>query len=110
VHSAYKLNHVLTIKHNASNGTTDDDWQTLCTVWAEKSGLKGRLFFEASAQQSESSATFTIHYRTGIKPGMHIIDNGDEKRPYEVKGDLVDPDDNRRWLEIHARRIEQGGD
>jgi SPP1 family predicted phage head-tail adaptor len=109
VHSAYKLNHTLIIKHNTNDGTTDPlpaDWQTFCTVRAEKSGLKGRLFFETAAQQSESSATFTIHYRTDIKPGMRIIDNGDENHPYEVKGDPVDPDDNRRWLEIHARRIE----
>jgi SPP1 family predicted phage head-tail adaptor len=112
-HSAFGLNHTLTVQYNASDGTTSEDWQTLGTVKADKAGLKGKLFYEAAALQAESDAMFGVHFTpvsVKIKPGMHIIDNGDDVHPYEVKGDPIDPDDRREWLEIHARRIEQGGD
>lgn len=110
-HNAYKLTHKLTIQHNASDGTTVDNWQTFCTTMAEKTGLgmKGKLFQSAAATQSESQVVFTIHYRNDIQPLMRIIDNGDTDRSYEIVDDPVDPDDRRMWLEIRVRRIESGG-
>jgi SPP1 family predicted phage head-tail adaptor len=99
------LKHQITIQFNASDGTTDDDWQTLCTVYAKKSGLTGRMFYQAAATQAESDVIFTIRYRTGIKPKMQIIDDTDTENPYEITAEPVDPDDKRQWLEIHTKRV-----
>lgn len=111
-HSTYKLTHHLTIMYNDNDGTktpSPDDWKTLCTPWAEKSGLTGRMFIQAAAAQAESDVTFTIRYRTDIKPTMRIIDGTDTEHPYEVTVEPVDYADAHQWLEIHVRRIGTNG-
>ncbi len=106
---AGKLNHRAAIQYDASDGTTDPNWQTLITVWAAKQGLTGRSFYAAAAAQSENDVVLTIRYRTGIKPNMRVILDGDTDNPYRITSEPVDTDDSRLWLELHIRRIDQNG-
>jgi SPP1 family predicted phage head-tail adaptor len=107
---AGQLTHKIIIKYDASDGTTDEkDWQTLCEVWAAKKGLTGRLFYEAAAAQSENEVIFTIRHRTGIKPTMQIILDGNVASPYRITSEPVDVADGHQWLEIHAERIDTNG-
>lgn len=107
-----KLRQKIMIKYNSAPDQTDangvplEDWQELMTIYAGKSGLKGRLFYEAASVHAESDAIFTIRYREGIKAGMRIIHGSDI---YEINAPPVDADGRRRWLEIHARQVLTNG-
>jgi SPP1 family predicted phage head-tail adaptor len=106
------LRHRIIINYNAqtdrvdSNGVPFPDWQTLATVWAQREGVSGRLFYLAAAIQSEQDITYTIRYRTGIKVMMRIIDGTDTM---EIKLPPIDVDGRRKFLEIHARAVLQDG-
>ena len=105
-----ELRHKIIIQHNVNDGTADpspEDWQPFCTVWAAKKGLKGRLFYEAAAAQSENDVIFTIRYHIGITPTMRIVDESGQ--PYAITAEPIDPTDRRQWLELHARRIDTNG-
>ena len=106
---AGELRHRIIIQQNVSDGTTDPNWQTVVEVWAAKKGLTGRLFYEAAAAQSENEVVFTIRYRTGIKPEMRIVLDGDTENLYRITSEPVDVADGRLWLELHARRVDQNG-
>ena len=107
-----ELIHKILIQYNASADQTDDngspleDWQSLMTVYAKKSGLKGRLFYQAAAVQAESDVMFTIRYSDGIKAGMRLIEGTET---FEVKVPPIDLDGRRMWLEIHTRQVLQNG-
>lgn len=106
------LRHKILIQYNATADQTDDngspieDWQSLMSVYAKRSGLKGYLFYQAAAVQAENDAMFTIRYSEGIKAGMKIIDGTET---FEVKMPPIDPDGRRMWLEIHTRQVLQNG-
>jgi len=107
-----ELRHRAKILYNDSDGTHDaspDDWETLCEVWAAKKGLTGRLFYSAAAAQSENDVVLTIRYRTGIKPEMRIVLDGDTANPYKITSEPVDVADGKQWLEIHIQRVDQNG-
>ena len=101
---AGELKHKITIQYNASDGTIDDNWQELCTVWAAKKGLTGRLFYQAAADQSQNDVVFTIYFRTDIKPKMQIVEGSEPA--YQIYSEPVDIGDKHQWLEIHARRVD----
>lgn len=103
------LKHRIIIQHNVASGSDLEDWQTLVTVWAAKKSATGRLYYAAAAAQSQNEVVFTIRYRTGITPVMHIVEDGDTAHPYKITSEPVDVGDNRMWLEIHAQRIDLNG-
>lgn len=103
------LRHRIIIQQNVSDGTTDPSWQTLVEVWTAKKAATGRLFYEAAAAQSENDVVFTIRHRTGVKPEMRIVLDGDTANPYRITSEPVDVADGRLWLELHARRVDQNG-
>jgi len=106
------LRHKITIQYNAAmdqtdaNGTPLETWQELMTLYAEKSGLAGRLFYQAAAAQTETDVLFTTRYRIGIKAGMRLVHLTDT---YEIKVPPVDLDGRRCWLEIHTRQVLENG-
>jgi len=106
------LRHKIIIQYNAALDQTDDngnpleDWQTLITTYAKRTGLKGKLFYQAAAAQAETDILFTVRYRDGIKAGMNVIHGTDS---FEVKVPPIDPTGRRRWLEIHTRQVLQNG-
>lgn len=106
------LRHKITIRYNASTGQTNDnggpleDWQTLVTVHAKRSGLKGRLFYQAAAVQAESDVMFIIRYRSDVKAGMKLIHGAES---FELKIPPVDVDGRRKYLELHTRQVLQNG-
>ncbi|HWQ89520.1 MAG TPA: phage head closure protein [Desulfitobacteriaceae bacterium] len=107
-----ELRHLITIKYNATLGMTNSDgfpvetWVTLTTAWAKRSGLKGRLFYQAAAAQAETDVIFTTRFKEGIKAGMRIHEG---QEIYEIKMPPIDPDGSRKWLEIHTRQVLQNG-
>ena len=113
--TGYKLDHKIMIQYDASGGTEErPDWQTLFeNIWAEKQGLSEKNFYASSADQSRENATFIIHfskdYYSRIRGSMRLIDDGDTGRPYKVLGAPTDIYDDRRWLKIHAQRIDTNG-
>lgn len=108
------LRHRIKIQYNAKAGQTDDndnpiyDWQpiTINTIWAKKAGLKGKLFYQAAATNSENNVMFTIRYRSDVKAGMQLIDGNDI---YDIYIKPIDPDDKRMWLQLHCKEILQNG-
>jgi SPP1 family predicted phage head-tail adaptor len=104
--SAGNLRHNIVIQYDASDGTSLPDLKILFSLRAAKRGLRSRLYYEAAATQSENDVIFTIRYRSGITPAMQIVDG---ENIYKISADPVDPTDQRRWLEIHARRVSQNG-
>jgi len=107
-----ELIHKIQIQYNATADQTDDngspleDWQTLMTAYAKRSGLKGRLFYQAAAVQAESDVLFTIRYSEGIKAGMRLVEGTET---FEVKVPPIDLDGRRMWLEIHTWQVLQNG-
>jgi SPP1 family predicted phage head-tail adaptor len=104
--NAGELRHSITIQHNTSDGTTDPNWQDLCTIKAAKKALTGKLLYQAAAEQSVNNIQFVIRYRANITPSMRILYG---TFIYEIIEDPIDPDDQSRWLQINARRISQNG-
>jgi len=106
------LRHKISIQCNAALDQTDDngnpleDWQTLMTTYAKRTGLKGKLFYQAAAAQAETDILFTVRYRNGIKAGMRLIHVTDS---FEIKVPPVDPTGRRRWLELHTRQVLPNG-
>lgn len=50
-----------------------NDWEDVCTIWAEREPLKGREFFAAAATQYEKTVRWRIRYREDIKEGMRVV-------------------------------------
>jgi len=120
--NTYDLNRIITIQNNAAEGTTDANgnpafnWINLCTVYAQKLGLKGRLFYDAAAAQEEDDVMFTIYFRYGIRSTMRLIDTTDingvataNAQTYELKVPPTDPDGTRKYLELHCREVFENG-
>ncbi len=106
-----EMTHKIIIQNNVATGQNDsgfplEDWQPLVTVYAKRTGLKGRLFYQAAAAQAESDVMFTIRYRQDIKALMRLIDGTET---FEINLPPVDPDGRRMWLEIHTRQVLQNG-
>ena len=106
------LRHKITIQYNAASGQTDtngcpvDDWQPLVSAYAKRSGVPGRLFYQAAAYQMENDVIFTIRYRSDIRAGMRVIEGSET---FEIKVPPVDLDGRRRFLEIRVRQVLQNG-
>lgn len=94
-----ELNHHIIIQIYTT--ITDDDgfkikdWIKFKSLWANKQGLIGRVFYAAATVQSENDVTYKIRYTKGIKQGMRVVDGDDI---YYIKIDPVDKDGNRKEL------------
>jgi head-tail adaptor len=118
--NAGQLRHKIFINYNATpdatdaNGVSQPTWQPLVVdgngnplpIMALKEGIKGRLYFQAAAVQSESDIQYTIRFRTDVKATMQIVD---DTETLIIKVPPVDPDGYRMWLEIHARDVMANG-
>jgi SPP1 family predicted phage head-tail adaptor len=106
------LNRKITIIHDLNrdqnltdeNGAPVEDWQPYKTIWANKKGLTGRVFYAAQAVNSETDVIFTIRYDKSIKTYMRITDDAGE---YRIKA-ILDKEGKRRYLTITAGIIEAG--
>lgn len=107
------MRHKITITSNeAAEGQTDsngfpvENWKTVLTTYAKRTGLKGHLFYQAAAARAETDIMYTIRYQDGIEAGMRVVDLSEI---YEIKVPPIDPDGRRLWLEIHTRQVLQNG-
>ena len=99
---AGKLTTRIIIQQDISDGTTEPIWTEFKTLWANKQGLGGRVFYQAQAVQSESDIIYTIRYRKGIHTGMRILDDDATLR---IKAPPNDKENKKMWLEIHASEV-----
>ena len=58
-----------------NNGAPIENWKTWKTLWSNKKGLSGRLFYAAEAVNAETDVIFIIRYVKGIRTDMRIIDD-----------------------------------
>lgn len=105
-----ELRHRITILYNAQPDRTDDngnswpDWQPLTDkpIWAKRTGLKGRMFFQAAAAQAEDDMLFTIRYRSDVKAKMQIVEGSET---FDIYLPPIDADGRKCWLDIHAKAV-----
>jgi SPP1 family predicted phage head-tail adaptor len=104
--NAGDLRNKIIIQHDTSDGISAPVWATFDTVWANKRGLVGRVFYQAAAVQSESDVIYTIRFKAGITAGMQILDG---TNTFRIKAPPVDSDGRKIWLEIHAEEVLTNG-
>lgn len=113
-----ELNTHIHILKKGDSGETDDDgfpivaWDKWKGIWAKKTGLSGRTFYEAAATQSESDVIFQIRYMKGITPDMRIGENPKTingkpvfDNTYDIKADPVDKTGLKRKLYITCSKV-----
>lgn len=106
------LNHRITIIQDLNrgsnitdeNGAPKENWQPFKSLWSNKKGLSGRVFYAAQAVNAETDVIFTIRYDKSIKTYMKITDNEGE---YKIKA-LVDKEGTRRYWTIAASVVTTG--
>lgn len=89
-----------------------ESWIDFKKIWAKKTGLSGRIFYQAAAVQSESDVIFKIRFKKGITASMriaenpHIVDgNIVYDNIYKIKSDPVDKTGLRKELYITASKV-----
>mgnify|MGYP000231653578 CR=1 FL=1 len=81
-----------------ARGQAAETWTNVLTgVWACQEPLRAREYFAAGTMQVPTDVRYTIRYRTGITAGMRVVDAG---TPYEIAGNPIDVDGQRRTLEL----------
>lgn len=102
-----KLRHRITIqeltgiKDPLSGEIIGEDWQEVCTVWAEIKALRGREYFVAQQTIAESNHEIIIRYRKGIKPAMRAISDG---RVFDIQA-VLDKDGRKRFLSLVCKEV-----
>lgn len=98
---AGKLRHRITIQklvHKTDcNGNPVKEWVDVTTVYADKRGLSGRLYYQAAAVQAENDVLYVIRYRPDVKAKMRVVDDGE----YTIKS-AIDKDGRKQWLELRC--------
>lgn len=89
------------IKDPLSGEILGEDWQDVCTVWAEIKALRGREYFAAQQTIAESNHEITIRYRKGIKPTMRAVFN---TRNFDIQA-VLDKDGRKRYLTLICKEV-----
>ncbi len=100
-----KLDQRITIQQQADTLNTTGEqvgaWSDVTTVWTAKRYRPGREFFQAGRTIAEERTYFIIRYRSGIEPGMRILDG---EQVYDITS--VTHDDERKHLtQLEAREV-----
>lgn len=92
--TASKLNKRITIQQK---GRTEDDagypvpdpmgWEDVVTIWASREPVSGREFFAAADTKYEKTVRWRIRYRSDIKEGMRLVNDGRDYHIYAVIDD-----------------------
>lgn len=76
-YSAGLLDQRVTLQRRQSGvdslGQASESWQNVATVWGRVEPIRGREFFSAAQQQSETSVRVTIRYRTDIDTACRVM-------------------------------------
>ncbi len=101
-----RLRHRITIQEltetkDPLSGELTNDWQDVCTVWAEIKALRGREYFAAQQTIAESSHEITIRYRRGIKPTMRAVH---DDRIFDIQA-VLDKDGKMRYLSLVCKEV-----
>lgn len=86
------------------NGAPIENWNTWETVWANKKGLSGHVFYAAAAVNAETDVVFTIRYVKHVRTDMRITDS---EGTYSIKA-IIDKEGTKRYLTITASIITTG--
>ena len=92
-------------KSTNSRGEVTYDWVEVVTVWASANPLRGRDYFAAAQTQSEVMTRFRIRYRTGLDSSMRVVWKGGY---YDIKGQPIEVDGERVWIDLMCKAGPQG--
>lgn len=100
------LRHRVTLRIPIDTTSIPPDYTDGATVWAAVQPLRGREFFQAQANQNESTVKITMRYRKGINSDFQIRFNNDGVIvDYEITN-IIDKDMRHEWLEIMCKAVE----
>ena len=106
------LKHRITIQQYVTgtneNGFPVDEWADFTTVWAAKRGLTGREYYAAAAVQAETDVVYTVRYSSTTAAVTNDMRIQEGTHTYDIKS-ISDKDGSKRWLEIHASEVVNGG-
>jgi len=100
-----KLRHRVIMQQNQPTinafGEETEHWVDIATVWASVEPLKGREFFAAQKENSETTVRITIRYRSGISPDMRIKFDG---KIYEINA-IIDVEERHIELQLMCKEL-----
>lgn len=107
-----ELNRRITIQHFTTvdidpEGIVTKEWAPLVTVWAKRTPVNGRDYFQAAADNAEKTVKYVIRYRKDIKANMRIQDHSDGLI-YDIKTPLDDYYGDRTQTHLMVELIEDG--
>ena len=74
-------------------------WVDQAEIWASAEPLRGREFFAAQQEQSETTIRFRMYYLAGVTNAWRVVW---ETRAYDIT-EAIDPYGSHKILEIMAR-------
>lgn len=110
--NAGKLNRRISIQHYTTvevdpEGIATEGWTTLAKVWAARTPIRGRDYFQAAANNAEKTVKFVIRYKEGIKSNMRVYDHKDDLT-YDIVTPLDDYFGDRTETHLMCELIEDG--
>ena len=103
-----RLNTRITIQSPGDDGESETGypsgtpWQTLTTVWAEKSQTTGRERWANEHVAVSSPVNFRIRYREDIGSEMRVLHRS---HTYNITAPPVDPDGKRESLILQCEEV-----
>lgn len=94
------------VKTENTRGEVTYTWEIFATVWAQANPLRGRDYFAAAQLQDEITTRFRIRYRTGIDSSMRVVWKGGY---YDIKGQPIEVDGAREWIDLMCKAGPQDG-
>ena len=100
------LRHRVTLQTNApirqTDGSMEDSWADVVTVWGSVEPLTGRERFRADQLESEVDVRIRIRYRSGVSAQMRVKFGS---RYYLIEAP-IDPLERHREIELLCREVD----
>jgi SPP1 family predicted phage head-tail adaptor len=77
-------------------GQAATTWDNVVTVWAAADPIRGREYFAAATQQSETAVRFTVRYRSDVTPAMRVMWRN---QAHDISA-VIDPHGRKESLEL----------
>ncbi|MFN2411121.1 MAG: phage head closure protein [Halomonas sp.] len=82
-----------TLTQDPNTGAMESTWGTIGQDWAAITGVSGKEFIAASAEQAQTTYRLTMRYRPDLTTSMRLENDG---TTYAIKAIL--PDNQRRFM------------
>lgn len=88
--------------HNGPVKPLEPEHDNYTTVWAKVEYLKGREFWEAKANNAETTVRFITRYRKDITTNMRVKCNDNI---YKIVAPPTPLDNTKRWLVVLGKEV-----